>query len=421
MSLFVVQEVTIRRFLLFVVCFVCLCYLYINHFSTKLPPKNQSNRSYSLEDEPKNSLRASKQEETENTRQLTNAMILSYPDTGTSTYLTNRTVHGALIPYCEHHNLDTINPYHCHNTSFYAESLPFPLVLWPIVSTTYCPYYSIEGSPDHHHEHGLGLSHLQVWLEFVFYDLDVLDGLTREPPEYLENIYHTSISGHFQAFDNGTLQKNHVPYQDNDILVIIEDIAYWNATKENLDLLYSMLNHLQGEDIVLLGNPHIDISLHQKKTPVTSLHTPTNSTTSSTIIGSNNIDFNHFLMYPLDENRTLEIDYSIITRDEDNSNFYAYAITRSGARKLIEYYDVCGDSLTIQLENLIEYGLLTTPKNTSMIFTHYLDPLDHSKIPFPFVLQYNDHQQEHVPLRGHHHHQHSSHHNHNKHSQMNIH
>lgn len=177
---------------------------------------------------------------------------------------------------------------------------PFPVTEWPAIYTRPCPNFE----HGHKTERGLALAHYQIWLDFVFFDNDVLDALKRNPPEYLPGTPYSSISGRFQAYQNGTLLKNDLPFQENDILIILEDDAESVVEELNSTLVEEL--SAMSTDIVYLGWCE-----GRMARPV-----------------------------PL--------------------CLHAYALTRAGARKLIKYYEPCGKALDEQFvmfakNNFISY------------------------------------------------------------------
>lgn len=88
--------------------------------------------------------------------------------------------------------------------------LPFPLVEWPPIFTKPCPQFS----HGHKTERGVALAHYQIWLDFIFFDNDILDARQRPKPEYLTSNSYSSISGKYTAYENGTLFKDDVPFKD---------------------------------------------------------------------------------------------------------------------------------------------------------------------------------------------------------------
>lgn len=102
-------------------------------------------------------------------------------------------------------------------------SLPFPVVEWPAVFTRPCPQYRVGG---HKTERGLALAHYQIWIDFIFFDNDVLHALSKsEVKGSYASTSWSSSSGTFSAFENGTLLRNGIPFLEDDIIVIFEDDA----------------------------------------------------------------------------------------------------------------------------------------------------------------------------------------------------
>jgi len=148
-----------------------------------------------------------------------------------------------------------------HARAVIAE-LPFPVVEWPPIYTKNCPPLvatAAAHSARHKHTHterGLVLAHYQVWLEFVFFDHDVL--LERAKAAAGKNNHTTysstdfsSVSGSFASVNNSLLFKNNVPFLDDDILIVLEDdvdIAVHNHTV----IIQEELNSMD-VDLLFLG------------------------------------------------------------------------------------------------------------------------------------------------------------------------
>jgi hypothetical protein len=223
-------------------------------------------------------------------------------DRGNSSFVSGITVFGAVVRLPIYGHEDPLSILHTpsHQQEFNIEklklSLPFPLVIWPAVGAKTCPAYSL--SP-HRIENGKGLSHYQVWIDFVFFDHDVLEARYRPKPEYVSSTSYSSISGHFQAFSNHTLYKNDLLYLDEDILVVLED---------NVHII------------------HIDTLSDNLRFSLTKLKSA--------------------------------LDTIDLLRLSKTPHYNAYAMTRKAARKLIRLYDVCGHNLGMQLQSLNASGLL---------------------------------------------------------------
>lgn len=188
---------------------------------------------------------------------------------GTDQFIFNRSVYGAIITsdYARLHGPDAPPPaadslviltvptnataaeiahIRTHNALAVVAQLPFPVVHWPPVFTQPCPY----GKSKSKTERGHFWAHLQIWMDFTFFDHDVILAVQRKE---FKGMYHStswsSRAGSFSAAENGSLYKNGLPFLDDDILVIFEDDADIaspdiNATlkaelpKMNTDVLY---------------------------------------------------------------------------------------------------------------------------------------------------------------------------------------
>jgi len=103
-------------------------------------------------------------------------------------------------------------------------SLPFPVLEWPPIYTKNCPHRS--RAVHTHTERGLALAHYQIWIEFSYFDHDVLKEKTNNRTDLKEysSTDFSSVSNHFTySAANGTLLKDGIPFLDDDIMVIFED------------------------------------------------------------------------------------------------------------------------------------------------------------------------------------------------------
>eukprot|EP01039_Chlorochromonas_danica_P002643 gene2643-2887_t len=205
--------------------------------------------------------------------------------------------------------------------------IPAPLRPWPFIEMKPCPQYSLHpssssssssGSPATGHrlsDTGHGLSHFQIWTDFVFFDLDVLEARVRPTPEYVASTTYSSVSGHFQAFPNGTLTKNGVPYLEDDLLVVLEDnlvlnISHAHSVEQDLREVFLSLKDV---DVVWLTS-----------CPPLAL--------------------------------------------QDGICNYAYAATRRAYRSIIEHFDICGRSLESQLVTMEHRKLIRMRTDGSHLF-----------------------------------------------------
>mmetsp|Transcript_2971 Transcript_2971/g.5062 ORF Transcript_2971/g.5062 Transcript_2971/m.5062 type:complete len:462 (+) Transcript_2971:74-1459(+) len=124
------------------------------------------------------------------------------------------------------------------NAQQLVQSFPFKVVKWPSIYSKTCPHFAHnqnqyrEWHGNHRSERGIGLSHMQIWLEFLFFDNDVLDARVRPKPEYITSNWYSSISGTFTAVQNGSLYKNGIPYLEEDILLVFDDTVRFISTIE---------------------------------------------------------------------------------------------------------------------------------------------------------------------------------------------
>ena len=202
---------------------------------------------------------------------------------GTNSFIFNRSVFGAIImsDYARMHGPDTrvhgqdivkpffkdpmvildvpINATHAevatirsHNARAMVAQLPFPVIHWPPVITQPCPH----GSSKTKAERGHLWAHLQIWMDFVFFDHDVL--LAVQDKRVKGEYYGTSWSsknGIYMASENGTLYKNNLLFYEEDILVIFEDDADIASGEVNATLrtiLHTELSNMS-TDLLYLG------------------------------------------------------------------------------------------------------------------------------------------------------------------------
>lgn len=272
--------------------------------------------------------------------------LMSAENLGTNSFIHNRTIFGALLPCMHTHkhgggkseHLMTSNRSEFNNQNKHliqaefgvgvsemkqaTKKLPFPVVRWPHVITKACPSHRLKPSAD-----GVNkllpveaLAHYAVWIEFMFFDHDVIQALERK--EIKKNILYNSTSyssdsGHFSASIDGLLYKNGLPFLEEDILVVFEDhthVAISNVSQSLRAELSSMTT-----DLLYLG----------WREPTESGATPLST--------------------------------------------YAYAITRRGARKAVEYFDPCRQSLEEQFAIMTKHGWLSYRQADPMNYYESID------------------------------------------------
>ena len=125
-----------------------------------------------------------------------------------------------------------------HNVQRLRSQLPFPLTEWAAVFTLPCP---TQPADTHKSERGLSWAHYRIWKEFAFFDPDLIDSheqrLKRRGPSSTASDTRredsasrpadvlSSSDGVYQIHPNGTMIKNGLEFKDGDILVIFEDDA----------------------------------------------------------------------------------------------------------------------------------------------------------------------------------------------------
>lgn len=142
------------------------------------------------------------------------------PDRGYDNIVPNRTIYAAMLmknnpQYSE--KFDQVND----TLQFLGKTIKFRK--WPSIETKPCPAYHLHGSHRNRTERGHGLSHLQIWTEFAFFDRDVLEARVRKVPEYVTSNSYSSVSGTFQAVENGSLYRDNQLFLKEDILLVTEE------------------------------------------------------------------------------------------------------------------------------------------------------------------------------------------------------
>jgi hypothetical protein len=321
------------------------------------------------------------------------------------TWIFNRTVHGAIVNTCEFTKTH-ISSYFRHQpvcTNYSADSIssmvssfPLSFASWPVMVTKACPTLL----PQFSHpkaEKGYGLSHLQIWMEFIFYDHDLLDARLRKPPEYLISNSYSSTSGIFQSFENGTLLKNGFPFQEDDILVVFEEdsIPSLTITEESLHILESELLALNDRILLLRSNcsttdSHHSFPLHDNPTAghhPSSLGSEENRDSVSNRLrrvlqsavphgghpgGGGPGGAGHHPHHPTHSNINNNAPPHSIgaaTHPVHSSCFNGYALTRSVARYLSKHFDICGKFLDQQIFQLMKRSNYSMVHSQSKLFS----------------------------------------------------
>jgi len=207
------------------------------------------------------------------------------------------------------------------------KQLPFILSEWPSIYTAPCPHYKRTQKVDRGHS----FSHYQIWLDFVYYDYDVIKAVNNKE---FKNVYtstsFSSTSSIFIAYENGTLYKDGILYNDNDIIIIFED-KIDIVVNDLKDILIDELKNMN-TDILYLGW----------------CYGKSKSNNNNNNNNNNNI--------PLCS--------------------HAYALTRRGAKQVIAYYNLCGPPIDEQLahmikNNYISYRLVNTTKYIDKFHNNY--------------------------------------------------
>jgi hypothetical protein len=142
-------------------------------------------------------------------------------DRGYDNIVENRTVYAALVVK---NNPQYSDKFHSTNDTLELSGNTIKFRKWLSIETKPCPaYHHLHGSHRNRTERGHGLSHLQLWLEFAFFDRDVLEARFRKVPEYVTSNSYSSVSGIFQAVENGSLYRDGRLFQKEDILLVTEE------------------------------------------------------------------------------------------------------------------------------------------------------------------------------------------------------
>lgn len=240
---------------------------------------------------------------------------------GTNNFIQNRTVFGAMISsektvkhmghlkqqHLPNHEKEQISA-DINSTGLHSiiHQLPFPVVPWPVVLTKLCPSHRYRESENHLHKlfGGIAYAHFQVWLDFIYFDHDVLQAVTRNEVKGLYvSTKWSSFGGTYMASSNGTLYRNNLPFYEDDIIVIFEDDALLSASNSN-ETLKAELSSMTTDLLVLGWRP--------------------GDTSRNPIVSS-----------------------------------FAYAMTRRGAAAAVKYFDPCRISLDEQITSMVRQNWLS--------------------------------------------------------------
>jgi hypothetical protein len=237
--------------------------------------------------------------------------------------------------------------------------LPFEVAEWPGVFTTRCPQ---KKHMNHHKtERGVAIAHYQIWNDFSYFDGAVLEAAKRrdmecelyqsltEAIDRFPTWVHDSIKvakkagkkawisldsacvAFYDEMDNLSLVKNGVPFRDLDTIVILEDDADIATAHSVPDVL------------------HEEISHHMLK---------------------NNGD----LLYLgwCDGRLAWPVPLCL----------HAYALSRRGARKAVDNFQMCGLAVDEQLVRMCKNGMLKWARARDISYRptnkNYPQPKDHT-------------------------------------------
>lgn len=265
------------------------------------------------------------------------------PDVGTSELFSGKTVFGCLLKTWDTKELFPVqlrsfinesNIYMIRGTLF-DNLKPLPMLQWPAIEFRPCPHF--QHNIGHRNEKGHCASHSQIWLEFVFFDQDILEARYRYKPEYLTSTAFSSVSGTFQVKEDGALIKNNIPYLDDDLMFIFED-GIQVAPHFNISGLMADIQAAEPFDVLPLMNCS---NIRQQNMVNTVLSSRSHSH------GKHNI------------NEEAQLSSSMCLA--------AYVIKRKAAKLLSRIVDVCGKRVEYQLtafaeEEIITIGQLKSPR-----------------------------------------------------------
>jgi hypothetical protein len=222
-----------------------------------------------------------------------------------------------------------------------------PIVEWNAIQSKPCPHYTQThgigsnclSSLHHRIERGHGLSHLQVWLEFLFFDNDVDEARFRRTPEYVASTSYSSVSGSFQAFPNGTLWKNGQLYLSQDLLLVFEEGIEPARNFSQQVFILELQQMRQKQDHMLIFTKCSGSHNHLHSVNVHSINSHSHNSNSNT----------H--SHPATTHPTS-------TSTVNQFCPMAYAITREAARLLNQYYDICGKRWELQVAAMHHTGIL---------------------------------------------------------------
>ena len=189
---------------------------------------------------------------------------------GTTSFVMNKTIYGAIIisdygetPHVKRHEISVtdhslaerkrgylreIAANRSMNARKMISNLPFPVIHWPPVFGKACPY----SKSQHKSERGLTYAHYRIWLDFVYFDNELLGKLERKEIKGVQGIDNLAyLEDTFAAAENGTLYKHGSIYRDENIIIIFEDdadIAVVNIREALLEELSNMTT-----DLLFLG------------------------------------------------------------------------------------------------------------------------------------------------------------------------
>jgi len=191
----------------------------------------------------------------------------------------------------------TLRTQHARNL---IREMPFPVMEWPSVFTDSCPLLVHR----HRTERGVALAHYSIWLDFTYFDLEVIQAIRKGEVNGMYTSKSRSYSsGLFSAAENGTLYKNGAPFLEDDILVVLEDdadIAIIDFNTTIIEELSSMTT-----DLLYLGWCEGRLA---KPVPLCT---------------------------------------------------QAYAVTRRGASKIMKYYEPCGKAVDEQFVIMVKNNWIT--------------------------------------------------------------
>ena len=261
--------------------------------------------------------------------------VYPVPDLGSSHVLPNRTVFGCqlktwdskeLFPPAFRRHINSTNIYQLR-TRLFDSLKPISMLQWAVMDFRPCPHF--RHNVGHRAERGHCASHLQIWMEFAFFDHDVEEAYHRYKPEYLTSTSYSSVSGTFQVKEDGEHVKNGIPSSSNDLMFIFED-GVVPSPQFNMTHLLDDIQNAEPFDILPLMN------CSQARLSMMN------------VAAAEHGKIKHSSLGAIDE-----------VHAGSQVCLAAYVITRKAASTLQRLMDVCGRGIEMQLVALVQEEVIS--------------------------------------------------------------